>query len=314
KMRPPTLQVLSTKTYAAQGGAEAVVYRVSADSVRDGVQAGAWFFPGFPVPGRAGERFALFGIPYDLADGERIRLVAVDAVENVAEVSFVDKFFPKPFDRETIALSESFMSRVVPPILANTPDLKDQGSPLANYLLVNRELRRKNAEELVAYAAKSKPQFLWSQTFLQMPNAKVMSAFADRRSYVLDGREVDQQDHLGFDLASTQRAEIPAVNDGIVLMAKYFGIYGNTVLIDHGFGLASLYGHLSEIVVKEGDAVTRGQMIGRSGQTGLAGGDHLHFTMLLQGLAVNPREWWDSHWIHDRLKLKLGDALPFKTE
>lgn len=314
KMRPPTVQVLSTKTYATQGGAEAVVYSVSDDSVRDGVQSGDWFFPGFPVPGRPAERFALFGIPYDLADGERIRLVAVDAVDNEATVAFVDRFFPKPFAHETITLSESFMTRVVPPILTNTPGLEDQGSPLANYLLVNRELRRRNAEDLVGYAAKSKPQFLWSRTFLQVPNAKVMSAFADRRSYVLDGREVDQQDHLGFDLASTQRAEIPAVNDGVVLMAKYFGIYGNTVLIDHGYGLASLYGHLSEMLVKEGDAVTRGQLIGRSGQTGLAGGDHLHFTMLLQGLPVDPREWWDSHWIHDRLKLKLGDALPFKGE
>lgn len=314
KMRPPTVQVLSTKTYATQGGAEAVVYRVSHDAVRDGVQAGEWFFPGFPVPGRPGERFALFGIPYDLDDAERIRLVAVDAVDNAATVAFVDRFFPKPFAHETITLSESFMTRVVPPILANTPGLDDQGSPLANYLLVNRDLRQRNAEDLVAYAAKSKPQFLWSLTFLQMPNAKVMSAFADRRSYVLDGQEVDQQDHLGFDLASTRHAEIPAVNDGVVLMAKYFGIYGNTVLIDHGYGLTSLYGHLSEMLVKEGDAVTRGQLIGRSGQTGLAGGDHLHFTMLLRGLAVNPREWWDSHWIHDRLKLKLGDALPFKGE
>jgi murein DD-endopeptidase MepM/ murein hydrolase activator NlpD len=314
KVRPPTLEVLSTKTYAAQGGAEAVVYRVSSDSVRDGVRAGDWFFPGFALPGRAGERFALFGIPYDLADSAQIRLVAADAVENASEIAFVDKFFPKPFDHETITLSESFMTRVVPPILANTPELKDQGSPLANYLLVNRELRQRNAQELVEYSTKSKPQFLWSRTFLQMPNAKVMSSFADRRSYVLDGREVDQQDHLGFDLASTKHAEIPAVNDGVVLMARYFGIYGNTVLIDHGYGLTSLYGHLSQIGVKEGDAVGRGQIIGRSGQTGLAGGDHLHFTMLLQGLAVNPREWWDSHWIHDRLKLKLRDALPFKED
>jgi murein DD-endopeptidase MepM/ murein hydrolase activator NlpD len=314
KVRPPTLQVLSTKTYAAQGGSEAVVYRVSNDSVRDGVQAGDWFFPGFSVPGRPGERFALFGVPYDMADSARIRLIAVDAVDNASEVAFVDKFFPKPFDHETITLSEAFMTRVVPPILANTPGLKDQGSALANYLMVNRDLRRKNAQELVEYAGKSKSQFLWSRTFLQMPNAKVMSAFADRRSYVLDGREVDQQDHLGFDLASTKHVEIPAVNDGVVLMARYFGIYGNSVLIDHGYGLASLYGHLSEVGVKEGDAVTRGQVIGRSGQTGLAGGDHLHFTMLLQGLAVNPREWWDSHWIQDRLKLKLGDALPFKED
>jgi murein DD-endopeptidase MepM/ murein hydrolase activator NlpD len=290
-----------------------VVYRVSHDSVRDGVQAGGGFFPGWPLPGgKQGERFALFGIPYDLADSEQIRLVAADAVENAAEASFVDRFTAKPFDSETITLSEAFMARVVPPILANSSGLKDQGSLLANYLMINRDLRRRNAEALVEYAAKSKPRFLWSQTFLQMPNAKVMSAFADRRSYVLDGREVDQQDHLGFDLASTQRAEIPAVNDGVVLMAEYFGIYGNSVLVDHGFGLASLYGHLSEITVKEGETVTRGQMIGRTGQTGLAGGDHLHFTMLLQGLAVNPREWWDAHWIQDRLKLKLGSALPFE--
>jgi murein DD-endopeptidase MepM/ murein hydrolase activator NlpD len=314
KVRPPTLELLSSKTYAAQGGSEAVVYRVSNDAVRDGVQAGDWFFPGFPVPGRPGERFALFGVPYDLEDAAQMRLVAVDAVENGVEIPFVDKFFPKPFDRETIELSESFITRVVPSILANAPGLQDQGSPLANYLMVNRELRRQNSQELIEYATKSKPQFLWSRTFMQIPNAKVMSSFADRRTYLFDGREVDQQDHLGFDLASTKHAEIPAVNDGVVIMAKYFGIYGNTVLIDHGYGLASLYGHLSEIRVKDGDTVARGQVLGRSGQTGLAGGDHLHFTILLRGLAVNPREWWDSHWIHDRLKLKLGDALPFNED
>jgi len=126
-----------------------------------------------------------------------------------------------------------------------------------------------------------------------------------------DGQSVDQQDHLGFDLASTSRAEIPAANDGTVVLARYFGIYGNAVVIDHGFGLLSLYGHLSNLAVEEGQKVERGQAIGRSGATGLAGGDHLHFTILLHGLAVNPREWWDGHWIHDRLELKLGDALPF---
>ena len=96
------------------------------------------------------------------------------------------------------------------------------------------------------------------------------------------------------------------------MLARYLGIYGNAVVIDHGFGLQSLYGHLSSIDVEEGQTVTRGEAVGRSGATGLAGGDHLHFSMLLQGLPVDPREWWDGHWIHDRLKLKLGDALPFQ--
>jgi murein DD-endopeptidase MepM/ murein hydrolase activator NlpD len=313
KLRPPTLEVLSKQTYVSQGGAEAVVYRVGADAVRHGVRAGDWFFPGSPLPGSArGERFALFGVPYDLEDVERIRLFAIDAVGNSVEVAFVDRFTPRPFKTETIELSDAFMARVVPPILASAPELGDRGGLLENYLAINGELRRKNAATLVEYAKASRPAFLWREVFLQFPNAKVMSGFADRRSYVLDGKEVDRQDHLGFDLASTQQAELIAVNDGIVQMARYFGIYGNAVLIDHGFGLASLYGHLSEISVTEGAEVKRGQIIGRSGKTGLAGGDHLHFTMLLQGLAVDPREWWDANWIEDRLDLKLGAGLPFE--
>ena len=145
-----------------------------------------------------------------------------------------------------------------------------------------------------------------------MRNAKVMSDFADHRTYLYQGREVDQQDHLGFDLASTRGAEIQAANHGFVALARYFGIYGNAVVIDHGYGLMSLYGHLSSINVAEGQEVQRGDVLGRSGATGLAGGDHLHFTMLLQGLPVDPREWWDGHWIQDRLVLKLGAGLPFE--
>ncbi len=145
-----------------------------------------------------------------------------------------------------------------------------------------------------------------------MRNAKVMSDFADQRTYMYQGREVDRQDHLGFDLASTRAAEIQAANNGVVMLARYFGIYGNAVVIDHGYGLMSLYGHLSSINVDEGQEVQRGDVLGRSGATGLAGGDHLHFTMLLHGLPVDPREWWDGHWIQDRLVLKLGDGLRFE--
>jgi len=138
-----------------------------------------------------------------------------------------------------------------------------------------------------------------------------MSDFATRRTYYYEGKEVDTQFHLGFDLASVRQAEIQASNDGVVVLASYFGIYGNCMVIDHGYGLMSLYGHLSTINVETGQRVERGDVIGRSGATGLAGGDHLHFGILLQGLPIDPREWWDEHWIQDRLALKLGDALPF---
>jgi murein DD-endopeptidase MepM/ murein hydrolase activator NlpD len=100
-------------------------------------------------------------------------------------------------------------------------------------------------------------------------------------------------------------------NDGRVVLARYFGVFGNCVVVDHGYGLQSLYAHLSTMSVKQGDQVKRGQELGRTGATGLAGGDHLHFTTVLHGLPVTPVEWWDDHWIQDRLKLKLGAALPW---
>ena len=203
------------------------------------------------------------------------------------------------------------MNKVVPEIRAKTPDLSDRGSLIENYLAINREVRAQDAKVLVDLAGRSQARFLWKEPFLPMPNGKVMSAFADRRTYVYQGKEVDQQFHLGFDLASVQRAPVPAANAGVVALARYFGIYGNAVVIDHGYGLMSLYAHLSAIEVTTGQEVARGQTLGQTGSTGLAGGDHLHFTMLLHGLAVNPNEWWDAHWIRDRLSHKLGSALPY---
>jgi murein DD-endopeptidase MepM/ murein hydrolase activator NlpD len=133
----------------------------------------------------------------------------------------------------------------------------------------------------------------------------VEAAFADFRTYLYNGQAVDHQTHLGFDLAVLQHTPVLAANDGRVVHTGFFGIYGNVVILDHGCGLQSLYAHLSGFDVKEGDEVKRGQVIAHSGQTGLAAGDHLHFTMLLDGIAVNPVEWWDAHWIHDRIEAKL---------
>lgn len=312
-LRPPSVQVLSTHTYVAQGGAEAVVYRVGASSIRDGVAVGERWFPGYPLPGGAEQdHFVLFGVPFDHEDPALIRIVAVDSVGNETRSAFVDRFNPRPFVRDTIRVSRSFMERVVPSIMAQEPDLEDRGSLLDNYLMINGELRKRNAATLRDLAAASKPEFLWSEPFMQMRNAQVKSRFADRRTYMFEEQAVDQQDHLGFDLASTRNAEIQAANDGIVVLARYFGIYGNAVVIDHGYGLMTLYGHMSSLDVAVGQQVERGQAIGRSGETGLAGGDHLHFEVQLQGLSVTPREWWDGHWIHDRLKLKLEGALPFE--
>ena len=313
RLTPPSLGVTSTFHFVRQGGAEVVVYRVGESSVRDGVQAGDVWFPGFPLPGGGKEdRFALFAVPNDMADPSRVKLLAADDAGNESQVAFIDQFTPRrPIDA-TINLSDAFLNKVVPAIMSQTPDMADAGGLIENFLSINRDLRKANAAELVELASKSKLQFLWSSTFLPMSNAKVMAPFAEHRTYNYQGRTVDHQVHLGFDLAATRAVPVQASNDGVVVLARFFGIYGNTVVVDHGYGLESLYAHLSSIDVKEGQVVKRGDPLGRTGDTGLAGGDHLHFSILIAGQPVSPQEWWDGHWIRDRVARKLGASLRFE--
>ena len=306
---PPQLSVASHQNYAAQGGSGIVVYRVGASVLEKGgvhgVEVGGTFFPGLPAPAGGEELFALYGVPYDLTSAAGILLVAEDPLGNRSTVSFVERWFPRPMKSDTIHLTSDFMSKVVSEILPQTPELDDRGDLLTNYLAINRDLRAANAETLRGLGERSRESFLWSGRFDPLPGSEPTSSFADRRTYLFEGREVDRQDHLGFDLASVRGAPVPAANRGVVVLSRYFGIYGNSVVLDHGAGLMSLYSHLSSIEVAPDQEVEKGQVIGSTGQTGLAGGDHLHFTLLIRGLPVNPVEWWDPKWIEDRVMAKL---------
>jgi murein DD-endopeptidase MepM/ murein hydrolase activator NlpD len=133
-----------------------------------------------------------------------------------------------------------------------------------------------------------------------------MAQFADHRTYYYKGNKVDEKDHLGVDLASLANSPVPAANHGRVLFAGELGIYGKAVVLDHGQGLTSLYGHLSSIRVSKGQDVQKGDILGATGSTGLAGGDHLHFSILVNGVFVNPIEWWDGHWIRDNIQKKMA--------
>ncbi len=310
RVSPPRVGVTSEQHYPSLGGAEAVVYRVGEHVVRHGVQAGDAFFPGFALPGgTAGESFALFALPHDLEQGEPVRLVAVDDVGNRTERSFVDLRRDRPFRSDSISVSDAFIERVASEIEATLPSRAATPPPVERYLAINRDLRVENRRRIAELAADSVDRFLWSGPFQPLPNAQVMARFGDRRTYLYDGEEVDRQVHLGYDLASVRRAAVPAANDGVVVAAEFLGIYGNVVVIDHGYGLTTLYGHLSSIDVAAGQPVARGETIGRTGATGLAGGDHLHFAVFLHGVAVDPVEWLDADWIANRIVAKLGGAL-----
>jgi murein DD-endopeptidase MepM/ murein hydrolase activator NlpD len=318
RLEPPTVGVLSTHHYINQGGAEAVVYRVSPADVDSGVRVGNLEYPGFPGTGVKGEglaitdpavRVAFFAVLHDQPVDTPIQLYARDQAGNTATAPFETRVFPKPFKESRIPLDDRLIDRVVPAILAGTTEVAPEGSNIDKYLVINGDLRRRNADTIASFASRTSPEMLFGGVvFHPFTNTAVQSAFADRRTYVYQGKEVDRQVHLGFDLASYATAPIPAANAGTVLFASELGIYGNCVIIDHGFGVQSLYAHLSSFGVQEGATVAKGQEIGRSGITGLAGGDHLHFTMLVNGRMVNPIEWWDPKWFEDRILRKLRDA------
>lgn len=306
RFTPPQVSVLTPQQYVNQGGCELVLFTVSPGVTESGVQVGQYFFPSWPVKASQPEtRQCLFAFPYDLDPNTPLRIVARDDAGNQTVANFSYRVFPKKFHTSTIQLTDEFMNRVVPAILSQTPELRDQANLLKNFLEINGPLRQVDAQELVNISRHTASHFLWKEPFARPPS-KTEAFFADARTYTYDGQVVDHQVHLGFDLAGVQHMPIAAANDGVVVHAGYLGIYGNAVVIDHGCGLQTLYGHMSRIAVQEGETVKRGQIIGHSGETGLAGGDHLHFSVLLDGLPVNPTEWWDPHWIHDRIEAKLA--------
>jgi murein DD-endopeptidase MepM/ murein hydrolase activator NlpD len=310
RLTPPRVAVISTHHYVNQGGAEMIVYRVSPPDVESGVRVGDVTYPGFPASGarmRDPElKVAFFALLYNQAPDTPMEVFARDIAGNEARAQFEHRVFPKKFRNSRIPLDDKFLSRVVPAILQSSPQLQASGNDLLPaFLKINNDLRRMNNDTIAALAKNTAAAILWEGAFQPLGGSQVESSFADFRTYLYDSKDVDRQVHLGFDLAKTANAPVTAANNGKVLFADELGIYGNTVIVDHGMGVQSLYAHLSSFAVREGDDVKKGQQLGASGQTGLAGGDHLHFSMMVNGGFVNATEWWDPHWIEDRILRKL---------
>jgi murein DD-endopeptidase MepM/ murein hydrolase activator NlpD len=277
---------------------------VREETQRDGVQVGDAFFPGHPFPGDPKRRIALFAIPRDVALNPRIAVLAVDLAGNEAAAGWPVALAERVFDDVRIELGNSFLQVKVRD-LAEAVGVKEE-DPLSAFRKINSEIRAQNEKKVRELIVQSGDEPLFQGEFRQMRNSAVTSGFAERRSYYVDDVKVSEAIHFGYDLASTAGAPIEASNRGRVLFAGELGIYGNCVLLDHGLGLVSLYAHLSQMAVAEGDLVAKNQPIGRSGDTGLAGGDHLHYAMLVGNAYVDPTEWWDAKWVEEKVMSRLG--------
>jgi murein DD-endopeptidase MepM/ murein hydrolase activator NlpD len=128
------------------------------------------------------------------------------------------------------------------------------------------------------------PDRQWSGAFRVPVSAPISDVFGTRRTF--NGKV--QSTHQGLDYAVPKGTPVSALNSGTVLLARPLFFEGNCVVLDHGQGLLTLYLHLSEIQVKEGEHVESGQEIGLSGGTGRATGAHLHIAVRWQGVYLNP--------------------------
>ncbi|MEE3326167.1 MAG: M23 family metallopeptidase [Myxococcota bacterium] len=303
--RPPSIRVESGLTYMRRGGAAAAVYSLEEDDLVDGVRVGDSFFPGYPHPsGEARRRVAIFAVPVEAPETIQIEVVAWDSADNEGTASFPAKVRNRNFRESAIEIDEAFIQKVANP-LAREARFKS-ADPAETFRSVNEDLRLRNEvtiRESLAESHQDRP--LWQGAFKQLAGSQVTSRFAEDRSYVLNGETISRARHYGFDLASVARAPVTATANGVVAFAGPLGIYGRCVIIDHGLGIASVYGHLSEIQVEKGDSVEVGQVLGRSGSTGLAGGDHLHFAILVGEDYVDPLEWWDSKWLRSHIGVRL---------
>ena len=297
--QPPLVSADSDQHYLYLGMADLATMNVTGAYTSAGVRVGNQTFRAWPMPGGKPGLFSLFAFAWNMPSGTTPLVYASNAAGNDVTTPLT-VIFPKKeqpvYTQHEIQVSDQFLQKVLGEL-----DPNGTGDPIARFVKINSEMRKANNATLANLRLKTADHFLWSQPFTRQAHSQAEATFADVRSYMYHGKKIDEQVHLGYDLAVTQHVGVEASNDGRVVWAGPLGIYGNCIVVDHGYGLQTIYGHLSRIDVHEGDMVKRSQVMGLSGMTGMAGGDHVHFAMQLDGVQIDPKEWWDAHWILDHI-------------
>jgi murein DD-endopeptidase MepM/ murein hydrolase activator NlpD len=304
----PGINVLSRSHYLRQGGTGLVIYRLSEPCQTSGVIVEDNFFPGHAGYFRDDKIFLAFlGLHINQGPNTNIYLSATDLASNRTDAGLAYHIRPKRFKSDTVTITDKYLKRKIPALKIEGAQ-QEQIPLIEKFVLANSGLRQDNFQKVTELANRSTKDFHWKGAFLRLPKSARMSGFGDKRDYRYDGHVIDRQVHLGIDLASVARSPVPAANHGKVLFAGKLGIFGNTIIIDHGLSLLSMYSHLSRMMVDEQQSVKKGEIIGRTGMTGLAGGDHLHFAIFIRNTFVDPLEWWDAAWIENNIMAKIKEV------
>ena len=303
-VQPPRISVKTLPPNVRRGGTGVIRYTVNEEVTYSGVRLGNQFFSGYLQPDNS--YICFFPFPHTMAPAQFTpEIVAEDLAGNVTNSRLMVRAMERPFKQDTLNLSDDFLNKVSQHLFELAPDA---ANPLERFLIINRDIRSANVQFLQDQGRDTAHTMLWEGAFARLPRSAARAGFADHRTYMYQGQKVDDQYHLGFDLASLQNAAVPAANNGRVVFAGNLGIYGNVAIIDHGLGLMSLYSHMNDFAVAAGDVVKKGDTVGHTGTTGMAFGDHLHFGILVGGVEVTPLEWLDPKWIKDNVTGRLNPA------
>lgn len=294
----PTLMTLQGSRSLKRGGTGVVLYEVGEVPAETGVVLDDLVFKAFEF--EPNKYLSFYAHPYYVkADDFKPRIFAADAAGNMRKIRPGSRTASHSYRQEVIELSDDFLETVKDKMMASSSK-----SPLEVFVEVNNKERQENYRKIAQICQTTEQKQLWEGAFLRNQGA-TKAGFADSRTYKYRSEVVSQAVHLGLDIAGINNTEIFAANHGKVIFVGEIGIYGNVIVLDHGYGLHSLYGHLHQAKVSEGDMVSKGDIIAVSGETGLVFGDHLHYEMRVSGVAVNPIEWFDDVWVQNNIEAYL---------
>ncbi len=243
-------------------------------------------------------------------DTFRATIIAKDSAGNVAKSSVPVIPYNKRYRTSHIKLSDHFLNGKVSE-LAYAYGVDDNADIIERFKFVNEEMRHNNEEVIHEITSKVSDKMINNLPIKKMyplKNGQVVAQFGDHRIYSYKGEEVSEAYHLGLDLASNAMSPIKTQNPAVVAFAEENGIYGNMPVLYHGLGLYTIYGHCSTLMVKEGDTIRSKETIAKTGRSGYAMGDHLHFGVLVQGIEVRPQEWMDQDWIRKSITDPMREA------
>jgi murein DD-endopeptidase MepM/ murein hydrolase activator NlpD len=310
--RRPNVNILANSYSITQGGSALVIFQASDDDAlaKLYIDADGYKFKAEPYR-EEGYYVALIAWPFR-EDSFQAKIVAEDKAGNKRSTEIPLYLKNHQYRVSKIKVTDKFIDGKITDLAEEDPKYMKEDK-LERLRAINETMRIDNEDLIHKYASKVSDEMIESwkiRPFYPLRNGQKVASFGDHRYYYYKNKKkvVSESYHLGYDMASTQMAPIIASNPGTVVFADNNGIYGNMPMIDHGLGLYTLYGHCSTLKVKEGDKVHVGQVIAKTGKTGLAMGDHLHFGILVQGIEVRPVEWLDKKWINDNIVKIFRDA------